>query len=111
MAVVARYYLEKEKQTMNKLLTAAVLSLIGLGMASEQASAEWCTCREHYFNHYRVIVHKSQYNAFSPFCVDSVRYKGLFAMSCNPNPYGANCGGNACFGPSCDGNFMGTLPQ
>jgi hypothetical protein len=55
---------------MNKLRACALFSVIGLGLAVQDAAAWWCPCCLRC--RCRMIVTSSQYNAFSPFCVDGV---------------------------------------
>lgn len=93
---------------MNKLTTAAVLSLAALGLAAPRASA-WCckgccsTC---------LTVNYAQPNAFSPFCPAVSGCCGLFGFHkcCAPAccvpcpPCVPGCG--PCCGPAC-GPMMG----
>src|ERR1700676_2306344 len=98
---------------MNKLIASAFLSLLGLGMATQEAAAwGWCHCC--CSSSCKVTICSSQYNAFSPFCIDSVRYKGCCGGMMFPNMM------NGCQGPSCDpcctgsdccdGGMLGQLP-
>jgi hypothetical protein len=102
----------KRMDAMNKLVASAFLSLLGLGMAVQQAAAWGChscclCCR------CKVCISSSQYNAFSPFCVDNVSYRGccgpLFFPNnnCCPSPScDPCCTGSDC----CDGGVLGQLP-
>src|ERR1700730_10809345 len=99
---------------MNKLIASAFLSLLGLGMATQEAAA-WGWCKSCCCcSRCKVSICSSQYNAFSPFCIDSVSYKGCCGGMMFPNMM------NGCQGPSCDpcctgsdccdGGVLGQLP-
>ena len=102
---------------MNKLLASAFLSLLGLGMATQPAAAwGWFGCCGHCCccSTCKICVSSSQYNAFSPFCVDGISMKGCCGNFMFPN------NNNFCPGPSCDpcctgsdccdGGVLGQLP-
>jgi hypothetical protein len=83
---------------MKKLLSTALLGLLGLALSSSQASAGWwsCCCKDKC----GITLVARQYNAFSPFCLDSCNV-------CIPNA--GNCGyGSACSVQG--GTFLGELP-
>jgi hypothetical protein len=83
---------------MKKLLWTALIGLVGLVLSSGHASAGWwgcgcCKCGV------KLCAH--QYNAFSPFCLETCNV-------CTPN----GCNGNG-YGPGCSaqgGNCLGELP-
>jgi hypothetical protein len=58
-----------KNQAMDKLFAISVLSLLGLGLATDRADAFGCCCR---CNGY---VYGHQANAFSDYCVDGTRFK------------------------------------
>ena len=89
---------------MKKILVIAILGLAGLGFSVEQASAGHilgCLCCKKCC----VKLCATQYNAFSPYCLDSM--SGCI-------PLGGFAGNGGGCGPACnyaDGGFaMGQLP-
>jgi hypothetical protein len=83
---------------MKKLLSTALMGLMGLALSSGHASAGWwgCGCSK-----CGVTLCARQYNAFSPFCLDTCNV-------CIPNA----CNGSG-YGPACSvqgGNCLGELP-
>jgi hypothetical protein len=98
----------KKQHAMKKILVIAILGLAGLGWSAQEASAGpllncLCCCKK-----CRVKLYAKQYNAFSPYCLDSL--SGCL-------PLGGFNGGGPGFGgcgPACfsgnGGYAMGELP-
>jgi hypothetical protein len=96
---------------MKKLLALAVLSLALVGLSTSPASA-WCCCFKA-----KYCACAAQYNAFSPFCLNTV-YGGkcghckcfhVADCGCNgPGYCGPMCGDGACEGGN--GGVVGQLP-
>jgi hypothetical protein len=103
---------EKKPHAMKKLLFAALLSLAGVGLSTERASA-WLFC--HHCCHGSTTICCKPYNAFTPSVFGSITADGCCPISfggcgaggmpppppwmCGPPPW-------AC-GPSCDGGCSG----
>src|SRR5262245_5102812 len=94
---------------MKKLVFVALLSLVGVGLSANQASA-WLFC--HHCCRSCASICVKPYNAFSPSIFGSVCADGCFPLTCNnhgpygpPPPwYGAPC----CAAPGmCGGPMMG----
>src|ERR1700730_7728826 len=86
---------------MRKFFVIAILGLAGLGFSVEQASAgklcNWCCCKK-----CCVKLCAKQYNAFSPFCLDSIQ--GCVQVTANPG-----CGPWGC-GQGCGCGYQGCGP-
>src|SRR5262249_11237335 len=91
---------------MKKLFATALLSILGLALGTDRASAlGWdgcfgCCCRSYVEGH--------QYNAFSPYCIDGCRFKrcNLCHRCCFLPVWKLPCsccdgGDNCCCAPPC----------
>src|SRR5262245_52484191 len=91
------WILPKGPPAMNKLTTAAILSLAGLGLSAADAFAWGCGCCQ---PHCCVIKHKvccTQYNAFSPWCCTPMAPR--HGKHCCPCANMMMCGGYQCPAP------------
>jgi hypothetical protein len=107
MAPAARPGFKEEPQAMKKLFATALLSLAAIAFVTQPASA-WLFCHKCCTRSTcRIKVCSHQENAFSPFCVDSVRYRGCGCHQFNgvqpgcDNGYAAN---------GCEEGASGQLP-
>jgi hypothetical protein len=94
----------KKQHAMKKILVIAILGLAGLEWSAQEASA-WCLRNCFCCKKCRVKLYASQYNAFSPYCLDSISgclpVAGLTASV-------PGCGAGGCFAGN--GYAMGELP-
>src|SRR5205814_8867524 len=97
----------KKQHAMKKIFVIAILGLAGLGFSVEQASAagpllkRLCCCKR-----CSVKLSAKQYNAFSPYCLDSLSgCLPLAGLAGGAPGYGYGGGG-----PACSYANMGELP-
>jgi hypothetical protein len=102
---------------MKKLFAVAILGIAALALTTESASAGWL-CHHCCKSKSCLTLTAKQYNAFSPYCLDS--FNGCFplqGMGCNGNCYmgcvGGSCtqAGVACLGELPSPGAVTNLPQ